>query len=369
MPIHCPLQSLHPYSCSPYASTVSQLCLDLPLPVSHPLSLPPLPPQVHPYLEVLPRKYRFRVVNGANARFFTLHLYHSLPGLRRSATRHKKAHSSSVLPMTIIATDAAYRNSPLNVRWLRLGPGERAEVIVDFTGYPAGAEVEMTNTAAAPFPAGDAPLGALRHVMQFRVKAPPAGFADTSRVPAVLNNIPPLNPKIASNWNNPRKIYLSETLDSKTKTPLVGVINHLHWRAPVEVTPKFGDFELWEIINWTEDAHPLHIHFAPHQVVRRRMFDHEYHEHNLCQLKEKATVGLFGRSCWQGAWEAAYDYEQGLKDTTQVLPNQVVTLLMDFRGGPGRVGFNATEGPGYVLHCHILDHEDNDMMRPYKLHA
>ncbi|CAI5484353.1 unnamed protein product [Closterium sp. Yama58-4] len=309
--------------------------------------------KVTPYMAVQRRKYRFRLINGCNARFLDLSL-RATPSVSDNPSSTANS-SSTTFPFLQIASEAGYLNHPVFLRRITVATGERAEVIVDFSQLPVGVTVRLKNRARAPYPGGDLPTGDLQYVMQFNVEGNPV--ADPSTVPGTLNSIPLLNLKsIAAT----REIILSEMEDMETGNPLMGMIDKKHFNEKIDITPAYGTRELWYIINLTDDSHPIHIHFGPHRILFRRPFNRDLYQVKKCSVLK--------RSCYTGPAVSPRKNERGLKDTTRAPPGYVTALVVDFLPWMGKeLGSDPTKGPGYMIHCHILDHEDNDMMRLFKI--
>ncbi|CAI5458318.1 unnamed protein product [Closterium sp. Yama58-4] len=145
----------------------------------------------------------------------------------------------------------------------------------------------------------------------------------------------------------------------------------LGFSDPATETPKRNSEELWHIINDTPDAHPIHLHLIMHRPLARRPFNRTAYRTGHCTFPhanaslpscftgEGSSVSVSGRA---GSVAA---YERGWKDTTVLMRDEVLTLWTGWFAQDGSpFPFNPTRGPGYVWHCHILEHEDNDMMRP-----
>ncbi len=289
-----------------------------------------------PYMKVEPRKYRLRLLNGSNARFFRLRL-------------------SDGRPFVQIGSDGGFMPSPVEVRTLILSPGERVDVIVDFSGLAQGKTIVMTNDAAAPFPKGDkADPRSTGLVMQFR--GVPLTAADTSAIPAKLVDAPALGAPTLT-----RTLTLDEHIGRKG--PHMMLLDGRAWSDPVSEIPQLGSTELWEIVNLTEDTHPIHLHLVQFQALNR----------------EAIRVKAFGKAPKAERQLAAYlsgkpkppdANERGWKDTLRANPGEVTRFLARFApASGGAFPFDATAAPGYVWHCHLLEHEDNEMMRPYALRA
>ena len=264
--------------------------------------------KLFPYLEVEPRKYRFRVLNGANARFFHLSL-------------------SGGPAIYQIGTDQGLLPAPVRVDRVNLAPAERADVIVDFSGA-AGQNIVMKNDMAFT-------------VMQFRV-AQKAGTGDTKPLPARLRPVPKIDESSAVKT---RMLSLVE-VDDLIQRPMTMLLNNAHWSMPVTENPVLDSIEIWGLLNTTDDAHPIHLHLVRFQILDRRSFD-------------VATYWTKGEIKYTGPVVPPEASEAGWKDTVRADPGMVTRIITRFEGFPGR----------YVWHCHILEHEDNEMMRPFDVVA
>jgi FtsP/CotA-like multicopper oxidase with cupredoxin domain len=307
-----------------------------------------------PFLNVEQRRYRFRFLNGCNSRFLIL-------------------QNDNNLPFWQIGSEGGFLPAPVELTQLLIGPAERADVIVDFTGLPVGTTVILLNLGPdEPFGGGVpgvdfAPSDPLTtgQVMQFTVV--PTTSADTSIAPAqmVLPAIVPLGASAVT-----RQLSLNEedsatvrvvtdndgnvVLDcvngapfgpmaAKLGTVEMGMPMPMMWMHPVSENPAPGAIETWEIYNFTMDGHPIHIHMVQFQVVNREdlVIDPD-------TGMPAMPVQLTGAITPPEAWET------GFKDTVIALPGQVTRVKAQF----DRAGL-------FVWHCHILEHEDNEMMRPY----
>ncbi|UCH52941.1 MAG: multicopper oxidase domain-containing protein [Pseudomonadota bacterium] len=278
-----------------------------------------------PVLEVEPRQYRLRLLNGSNARFY--HLW-----LDSGQTLHQIGGDGGLLP------------KPVALKDLTLAPAERADVIVDFSD-PAlkGKAIVLRNDAKTPYPNGDeidpATTG---RIMAFRVTRPRSQVAD-SRLPSTLR--PPIAMPRAQ---NERTVLLAELEDEFGRVkPMLGTLadGALGWDAPISESPRLGATEVWRIVNATEDAHPVHLHLVQFRVLDRQKFDSKAFEPG-----KPDTLKLLGRP------RPAEPNESGWKDTVMVLPGELVRLAATF----DLAGL-------FVWHCHILEHEDHEMMRPYRV--
>jgi spore coat protein A, manganese oxidase len=368
-----------------------------------------------PFMNVEPRRYRFRLLNGSNARFYDLSLGKGGPTIYQ------------------IGTDGGLLDAPVAIVYpnrLLLAPGERADVIIDFTKF-AGKTILMDNTAKAPYPAGAAAdPQTVGQIMQFRVVTP-LGLPDGSFDPATGGNLRPNGALVklvnfttgtpAVTPNVTRKLTLNEVMGMAGPREIL--VNNTKWDGAlspnaggVTELPMDGSTELWEIINLTADAHPMHLHLVQFQLVNRQdLQTNKYLKAYGAAFpagtspvdqvtypggvyipgygpplpyNPTPTVGYVGGNpdptpFLQGKPTPANPNERGWKDTFKMFPGQVTRVLVRFApttiaanattpgSGPGIYGtyfsFDPTEGPGYVWHCHIVDHEDNEMMRPYKV--
>ncbi|KAG6512770.1 hypothetical protein ZIOFF_030899 [Zingiber officinale] len=269
-----------------------------------------------PYLAVLRRKYRFRILNSSNARYFNLSL-------------------SDGLPFTVIGSDVTYHNKPVTAPSILIAPAEIYDIVIDF------AESE---TSA---------------IMKFVIS--PKKTTDNSRIPAKLVDYPVANVKDAI---KKRYIVLYE-YQTASGEPTHLYINGKRLEDPATETPRPGSTEVWQVINLTEDNHPLHLHLATFQAARVRglvaleAFKACMREKNdavKCDVKKHAT----------GPVTAVPEHERTWKNIVKIAPGSMTTIVVQFklidRDEP--YPFDATAEPGYVYHCHILDHEDNAMIRP-----
>jgi spore coat protein A len=226
-----------------------------------------------------------------------------------------------------------------------MGPGERREVIIDFSD-PAlrGQTIILRNNAKAPYPAGKTvDPRTTGQVMAFKVVKPLNTTIPLSVLPArLLSSIKPLV------QNGPvRKLLLAEGEDKFERTePVLGTVDGgaMDFDEPVTENIKLNDTEIWEFYNTTIDAHPIHLHLVKFQVISRQQFTGDLDP----DTKKLTNIHLIGKP-------QLYDLdENGWKDTHIVPPGEVTRVIAKF-DRPGK----------YVWHCHILSHEDHDMMRPF----
>jgi FtsP/CotA-like multicopper oxidase with cupredoxin domain len=282
-----------------------------------------------PVLEVEPRRYRFRLLNGCNSRFLILRLAED-PTTRPATT---------ALPFWVIGADGGFLPAAVQLRQVVLGPAERADMIVDFTGLAVGTELYLVNLGPdEPFgnvtepPEPFANPDTTGQVMKFTVV--PLTSQDTSVSPDRLQ-LPAFTPLGAA--THTRQVSLNEEMSEFFDGPIavkLGTLDQngnpvvLGWGDPITENPALNSIEVWEIYNFTVDAHPIHIHEVQFQVVNRQPID--------------------------GAARPPEPSESGDKDTVIAYPGEITRVKALF----DRAGL-------FVWHCHIVEHEDNEMMRPY----
>ncbi len=356
-----------------------------------------------PYLSVAPRKYRFRLLNGSNARFYEIWLQDLVRG--------------TLGPQIVqIGTDGGLLDAPVPIAGkLLLAPGERADVIIDFSTSLPNQVWTLRNSANTPYPKGGPPNGStVGRIMQFIVNGQMVSKADTT-LPGIDNSTLPtsLRAKPLVKLTNfagatapgltpsvKRQLTLNEVMGMGG--PLEVLINNTKWDGNGMEIPGLGETELptegttelWQIINLTADAHPIHLHLVQFQLAGRQKFNlNKYNSAYNASFTggvylpaagpplayDAANVdGALGGNpavspYLQGPVKPALLNEQGWKDTYVVYPGEVTTFAIRYAptdvpvGTDGKFSFDPSEGPGYVWHCHIIDHEDNEMMRPYKV--
>jgi spore coat protein A, manganese oxidase len=260
--------------------------------------------KLFPYLEVEPRKYRFRVLNAANGRFYRLSM---TPGVA----------------MHQIGTDQGLLSAPVALTYVQLAPGERADLVVDFAAA-RGTNILLVSDSFT--------------LMQFRVSA--AAVSDTSDLPAALR---PLTRIAESAAVKTRRLTLDEKQNLVAESEGM-LLNKTPWHMPITERPVLGTTEIWELVNLTDDVHPIHLHMVKFQILDRRPFD-------TFQYLTAGTLRFVGPA------RAPDPNELGWKDTARVNSNTVTRIIVPFEGFAGR----------FVWHCHLLEHEDNEMMRPYEI--
>jgi spore coat protein A, manganese oxidase len=285
--------------------------------------------KVWPYLNVEPRMYRFRVLNGSNARILNLDL--------------------SGLDFWQIGAEGGMWDIPVRTRRLVLAPAERADVLVDFRRF-AGARLMLMNHRP-PSPISN-PAPQLPQVMQIRVGTTVSQPGPTS--------IPPSLPGRAANLGSPvntRYITLNEIDPEEVEWFLN--LNAVHFEDPITETPQVGTIEDWVYINMTGDTHPIHNHLVTFQVVGRTPFDVEAYE-AAYGGPNGVPGGIDPTPFATGPMQPPDPTERGFKDTVKANPGEFTTIRAQYDLPTG-----VTAPQTYVYHCHILEHEDNDMMRPF----
>ena len=279
-----------------------------------------------PVLQVEPRQYRFRVLNGSDSRFYNLFL-------------------SSGQQIIQIGSDQGFLYAPFAMNQMLIAPGERKDIVLDFSD-PAlwGQTIILKNNAKTPYPRGSAPdPQTTGRIMAFRVEMPLNTNYPLTVLPATLRSpIVPLQTELA-----PRKLILFETEDEYGRImPILGTVDDgmLGFREELTENPALNGTEIWELYNETMDAHPIHLHLVSMQLISRQKFVARINEEN----GKPANIRLVGQPKYPGP------DEQGWKDTWVTFPGEVTRVIAKF------------DRPGlYVWHCHILSHEEHDMMRPF----
>ena len=333
--------------------------------------------KVWPVLDVQPATYRFRVLNGSNARTYRLVLFgDEAPELER---------------ITQIGTDHGLLRAPVSVppNGLVLASAERADLLVDFSDLEPGSELTLLNTATAPFdgsayPATDATDAAdldgllpYPQVMRFRViqgqvtrRTIPHQLATDYRspTPEALAGAPrraiALVERELDDAPNMLTMRELEIAPADHTGPLVALTEGAqtvryrtvasHFEDATTFFPMLGESEVWQLINLTGDTHPIHLHLDPFQILSRRAIRYEIPQDGIDDFDLAASISL-GRDPDDQLDHAIDDNERGLKDTIRVNPHEIVEIAVRFTSYAGR----------YMYHCHILEHEDRDMMRPF----
>jgi FtsP/CotA-like multicopper oxidase with cupredoxin domain len=311
-----------------------------------------------PYHPTEARRYRLRLLNGSDSRFLILQF----------ADTSGKPNG---MKFTIIGNDGGFlRGKIAGVAQLVIGPGERYDTVVDF-GPSAGTSVVLQNVGPDMPWGGGAVSGGARadpgttgQVMRFDVAARPARFTDPATVGGqiVLDQPPdPFGEPAAT--GDARTLTLNEIVSQlRFGGPIEAQLGD--WKSPVpwmdEVTenPALGSTEIWQIVNRTVDAHPIHVHQVQFVVMDRTPIDVAAWDSAVASCTRSPPVGTCPPDPFaftKGTPPApARAWEQGAKDTVVANPGEITRVRARF----DIAGL-------YVWHCHILSHEDNEMMRPY----
>jgi FtsP/CotA-like multicopper oxidase with cupredoxin domain len=275
-----------------------------------------------PYLEVEPRLYRFRLLNGCNSRFLILKI-------DPEVTFHQIGNEAGLIP-----------GSPLDLTELLMAPAERADVIVDFSGFEPGTTLTLLNFGPdATFRrlpvVTPADPGSTGQVMQFKV-VPLSGQGNPGQIPSP-EDMPTAEGLgiVLGPTDAVRDVGLFQGAEFLLGTvdPDTFALTPLKWDEPITENPQLGNVEIWRLHNLTGDAHPIHLHLVAFEVLGRDPYP----------LADDVDE-LIPPNPW----------ERGTKDTVIALPGEITWIKAQF------------DRPGlYVWHCHILEHEDNEMMRPF----
>ncbi|XP_047341728.1 multicopper oxidase LPR2-like [Impatiens glandulifera] len=294
-----------------------------------------------PRLTVKRRKYRFRIINASNARFFRFFFTNGL----------RFAH---------IASDSVYLERPVKLKEILLAPSEIADVIVDFSETESDFAI-LANSAPYPYPSGDPVNEVNGKVMKFVIEK--GRVLDTGRIPHKLLKY--VTPELSS-ASRTRYIAMYE-YTSAIDEPIHLYINGKPYEAPTTEIAKVGATEIWNIINLTEDNHPLHIHLGLFVVLDQTTLV-DLDEFKECMIKKNDAIKCHVDKYTRGKKLKVLPHEKGWKNVYKMIPGVVTKILLRFAliHSNESYPFDATKEPGYVYHCHILDHEDNVMMRPLK---
>jgi FtsP/CotA-like multicopper oxidase with cupredoxin domain len=312
---------------------------------------------VWPNLNVDRGWYRLRMANGSSSRF-----YHVSLEPRRNILQ--------------IGTDTGLLERPVRLDRLILAPGERVDLLVNFGSYPPNSVVRLVNLPLPEYVVSPADVE-IGELMQFSVtgtRGLRGGYG--SRAPRPFTW---LDPAAAVQR---RTVLLTEIIDPASGEPLMALLNARPWTTDEIERPVVDTLEEWELVNLTADTHPIHLHLVQFQLHNRQPIDADDYLEDVFGTEElhPETIGTGVRpfpsadGYLEGPATAPDAWEQGWKDTIQAHPGMVTRILVPF--GPNAaagIPFGtrlATPFTGpYVWHCHILDHEDNEMMLPYEVVA
>jgi spore coat protein A len=269
---------------------------------------------------------------------------------------------------------------------LLLGPAERADLLFDFSAH-VGKKIILYTDTPAPFPMGDPrndyfpglsvsknPVNGLtapgsgpntREIMRFSVV--PASGSDSAlsirrgtALPGIDPLLAPLGVTAPPAGIPVRNLTLNESFDAHgrlaqligTDAPVPGGYGRAYMDAPTEMVAA-GAIEVWQIANLTADTHPIHFHLVNAQILSRQAFNGY----------RNGVANLAGAPLPPASSEA------GWKETIRMNPGEVTTVIMKFDLPSVPFVVPPSPRPGvagheYVWHCHILEHEEHDMMRP-----
>ncbi|HXE12675.1 MAG TPA: multicopper oxidase domain-containing protein [Bryobacteraceae bacterium] len=261
--------------------------------------------KLFPFADVTPSKYRLRLLNASNSRFCYLSF-------------------SDGSEFWQIGSDQGLLAAPVELKNLTLAPAERADIIVDFKSRDGKSIVLRSDTY---------------DILQFRVSG--ASTQTPQPIPNKLRPVPKLKERDAVKT---RELTLGGGGDPDDPTTmfLPMLLNDAFWHDPVTENPRLNTTEIWSLVNVTDDSHPIHLHLVRFQVLDRRPFD------VFTYLNERKLV-------YTADAIPPDENERGWKDTARADPGVVTRIIIHFEGFAGR----------YVWHCHVLEHEDYEMMRPY----
>jgi spore coat protein A len=365
---------------------------------------------VYPTATLPPRRVRFRVLNACNGRFLNLQILvkdFTADGITLNS--QGTPTNAAGPPILQIGNECGFLNAPVLIpakspfavtfdpfngnptcmnHGLLMAPAERADIIVDFNGCAQGTRFVLYTDCPAPFPDGDALNDYKPHfngcgpdtrtLMEIVIGSangvpadPPLSLAGLAMDPPPL--VSPANPTVPDGVPV-RRLPLNETFDSYgrlfqmlgTDQQVAGGYARAYMDAATE-TIAAGSTEVWRIFNTTADTHPMHFHLINLQIVSRQPYN--------------VTAFLINGTELLGTAYAPDPNEQGWKETIRMNPGEVTTVIAKFdlpanvpftcpsspRAGSNGLGVTAPAGQAvheYVWHCHILEHEEHDMMRP-----
>jgi spore coat protein A, manganese oxidase len=268
--------------------------------------------KLFPFFVAEPRPYRFRILNCSNGSFFTL-----------SFARD----SLSLIPgnetFQMIGSDQGFLSAPLEMKRLSLTTAERADVVMDFAPY-AGQTLYLKSSASP--------------IMQIRISE-----GTGSKVTSVPIKLRGINRVPETDAIKTRELTLVDYKDAAGMATLM-LLNGAHYDMPVTETPALNSTEIWTLINLTDEMHPIHLHLVRFQILDRRRFDFDvYKKTGKLVYTEPAVL--------------PDAHEMGWKDTVRADQLFATRIIVKFEGYKGR----------FVWHCHVLEHEDNEMMRPFEV--
>lgn len=328
--------------------------------------------QLWPVMQVERRRYRLRMLNASQAAFLNLRISDPFGATWPVDPATNIQVPNSVLPFWVIGMEGGFISKAVRKDALLLGNAERCDVIVDFTNVPTGTVLYLTNNAAQPFepaapplnyndvgPYGD-PNSNIMLVMKF-VVVDRVGKDKTMTMPASIEKVDRLKPSKVKVY---RQITLNEAPYENDPNFMKVLINNRPFVANlpgadplITETPKLGETEIWQFVNLTPDTHPIHLHHSFYQVLDRTPLAIDQNGDYLYALANGGSpisaTGKIPAKYLAGPAVPADPEEGGFKDTAKMNPGEVTRII---------VKFTEFRGP-FVYHCHILEHEENDMMQ------
>jgi spore coat protein A len=304
--------------------------------------------KVWPNMDVKQGQYRLRILDGSNSRFYILHF-------------------SNNMRFTQIGSDGGYLKAPTSLATLRISPGERVDLLVDFSNVAPGEKIVLENLD----PTANDAKQTLGQIVQFTV----TDNKGTSPQPLPSE----LNPTLSGNFPSlpsPTKTRTFTLVEQAVPETVAMLLDGQRWSAPVSEKPELGTTEDWVIVNPTMNSHPIHLHLVQFQLVQRQGLASTEYFAEWTALNgdiplNHSTINVASLDRYlNGQPIKPAPSEQGWKDTIQAEAGMVTVIRIRFAPQDGSdYKFDPTAGSGYVWHCHILDHEDNEMMRPYMVVA
>jgi FtsP/CotA-like multicopper oxidase with cupredoxin domain len=330
-----------------------------------------------PNLDVQRRQYRFRVLAAANTQLWDFQFVNNSTG--------------AVVPFTVIGSDGGYLPAPQIVTHVQLGITERADILVDFSQFAPGTKIQLNNVFV-----GEQDSPTLGQVMQFSVQ-------NTAAVhpPALSPSLFPPRPVLTANAPTRTKVLrifddLRPDGNACSDPALVNCnqrsIDGLEFTTPATEFPLVGSTEEWDIVHTADpdfgdqdkNFHQIHIHLLEFQILNRQPFNADAYRARWHVINGHMPVTrpivIDPSPYFTGPAEPPAAYETGWKDTVQAFPSMVTRIMVRWAPqetpangvSPGQNLFSIdptsfpdnVTGPGYVWHCHIVGHEDHDMMRP-----
>jgi len=323
-----------------------------------------------PNLKVDKGKYRFRVYNGSQARFYNLRFM----------------YGGRARPFFQIGTDGGLLDNPVSLTSLLLATGERADLVVDFADLPTGAKIILTNDAVTPYPSGPSARAdggnPLPQIMRFTVNSAQGWVKPLTTSTDLRLKIPHITRLADYTPDKTRDVALVEVHNADGAPTMVTMNNRTFANDSGAPQVASNSLEEWTLINTTVDAHPMHVHYAQFQVINREAFTGTgvasyvgAAGYLIDPVTGEGKVDIGTTPPVDPTWLSGYKRppaanELGWKDTIMCLPGEVTRIRIAF--GPDAVpnkpmAIGTVFKGDYVSHCHILEHEENDMMMRFKI--